>query len=87
MFVMEPIYGGVTVGIQVLKLIYIILDRVLNFSQCAAVAGKLCLLCKPRGELGKRLSSPDYPHCHECDTGWDMNPPFQLNHLGWMDSE
>ena len=89
MFVMEPIYGGVTVGIQV-QLVCITLDQVLNYSLCVVVAGKLCLLCEPRGELGKRLTSSNYPHCYECNPGWDLKPFFsqQLSALqSWLDSE
>ena len=74
MFVMEPIYGGVTVGIQV-RLICVVLF--FNFHQCAAVVGKLRLLCQPRGQLGKRLSSPDDPYCHERHTGWHLRTSFR----------
>ena len=76
MFVMEPIYGGVTVGIQV-GLICVVLVHVFNFHQCAAVVGKLRLLCQPRGQLGKRLSSPDHPYCHERHTGWRLRTSFR----------
>ena len=75
MFVMEPIYGGVTVGIQV----GLICVCFFNFHQCAAVVGKLRLLCQPRGQLGKRLSSPDHPYGHERHTGWLLKTSFRNN--------
>ena len=45
----------------------------------AAPSGKLRLLCQPRGQLGKRLSSPDHPYCHERHTGWNLGTSFRNN--------
>ena len=87
MFVMNPIYGGITVGIQV-QLMCIPLDQFLNFSLCSCFWEAMSTLLTQRrtGEAPpkpKLSSLPWMQHRLVSEASFSQ----RLDHLGWIVNE